>query len=186
MAKVSKGRHRGKLLTGLQKKPIKSLALESVRLPLINGLTVAHLCPAWSDPAGLFCIWSASMPRPSPLSGKRIERGDVVSGPCDLLAIVIGVQGTTATLCRILQNPRYRHRSDVQIGLGDAVTLGIGVGNKVRCRVFRLNVRHLARRNATISADLLARVRAAVEKEDATTRWERAETRSGGVSRIYG
>lgn len=126
------------------------------------------------------------MPSLSPLSGRRIERGDAVSGPCGLLAIVVGVQGTTATLCRILQNPRYRHRSDVQIGLGDAVALGIGVGNKVRCRVFRMNVRHLARRDATISDDLLARVRAAVEKEDAITRWERAEIRSGGVSGIYG
>ncbi|MUH03168.1 hypothetical protein GM609_06635 [Bombella sp. ESL0387] len=126
------------------------------------------------------------MPRPSPLTGRRIERGDAVSGPCGLLAIVVNVRGTTATLCRILQNPRYRHRSDVQIGLGDAVALGIGVGNKVRCRMFRMNVRHLARRDATISDDLLARVRAAVEKEDAITRWERAETRLGGVSRIYG
>ena len=126
------------------------------------------------------------MPRPSQLTGCRIERGDAVSGPCGLLAIAMNVRGTTATLCRILQNPRYRHRSDVQIGLGDAVALGIGVGNKVRCRVFRMNVRHLARRDATISDDLLARVRAAVEKEDATTRWERAEIRSGGVSRIYG
>lgn len=126
------------------------------------------------------------MPRSSPLSARRIERGSIVSGPCGLLAIVMGVRGQTATLCRILQNPRHRHRSDVQIGFGDAVALGINTGNKVRCRVFRLNMRHLTKRKETISADLLARVRAAVEKEDAISRWERAECRSGGVSRIYG
>lgn len=110
------------------------------------------------------------MPRSFPLSARRIERGCIVSGPCGLLAIVMGVRGQTATLCRILQNPRYHHRSDVQIGFGDAIALGINTGNKVRCRVFRLDVRHLTKRNETISADLLARVRAAVEKEDATTR----------------
>lgn len=126
------------------------------------------------------------MTRPSPLSAHRIERGSVVSGPCGLLAIVMSLKGQTATLCRILQNPRYHHRSDVQIGFGDAVALGINTGNRVRCRVFRLDTKHLTRRNETISADLLARVRAAVEKEDATTRWERAEIRSGGVSRVYG
>lgn len=126
------------------------------------------------------------MTRPSPLSAHRIERGSVVSGPCGLLAIVMSLKGQTATLCRILQNPRYHHRSDVQIGFGDAIALGINTGNKVRCRVFRLDVRHLTKRNETISADLLARVRAAVEKEDATTRLEREQIRSGGVSRVYG
>lgn len=126
------------------------------------------------------------MTRPSPLSASRIERGSVVSGPCGLLAIVMKVRGRTATLCRILQNPRYRHRSDVQIGFGDAVALGVSTGNKVRCRVFRLDMRHLTKRNETISAELLTRVRAAVEKEDALSRWERAEIRSGGVSRVYG
>ena len=123
---------------------------------------------------------------PLPLSARRIERGCVVSGPYGLLAIVVGVRGKTASLCRILINPRHHHRADLAIGFSDCLTLGINTGNRVRCRVFRLPVSKLRKRNETISADLLARVTVAVEKEDAITRWERVEIRSGGISGIYG
>ena len=126
------------------------------------------------------------MPRSPSLSARRIERGCVVSGPCGLLAIVVGVRGRTASLCRIMINPRHHHRADLAIGFSDCLMMGINTGNRVRCRVFRLPVSKLRKRNETISADLLARIWAAVEKEDATARWERAEIRSGGVSRIYG
>ncbi|MCX5614426.1 hypothetical protein [Bombella saccharophila] len=126
------------------------------------------------------------MPRPAPLSARRIERGSVVSGPCGLLAIVVGVKGDTAVLCRVLHRPRHAHRSDVPVPMSDCLMMGVMVGNKVRCRTFRLQLKCLRPRQDGVSADLLQRVLIAVKKEDAMTRWERYERRSTEVSRIYG
>lgn len=126
------------------------------------------------------------MPTPPLLSEQRIERGSVVSGPCGLLAIVVGIHGERLCVCKILHRPRHHHRSDVAIGMGDSLTLGVMSGNVVRCRPCRMP-RHLFRLKApSISADLLNAIRNGVEKEAAISSWERCERRSGGVSRIYG
>lgn len=126
------------------------------------------------------------MNTPSPLSACRIERGSVVSGPCGLLAIVVGLHGERISVCKIMHRPRHHHRSDIAIGLGDSLTLGVMSGNVVRCRPCRMPRRLFKLKAPSISADLLLAIRTGIEKEIAISSWERCQRKSGGVSRIYG